>query len=132
MNTYVDLNSFLRKPLIIKGLNKVDKDGKEIKGKEFIIPAQMPTSFVLKYSAYIQEQNKITNGEVKQSDEEFLNGLYEMVLEIINLDKQHKYTVKDVKENFDDLIILQKVVEVVGNYIYGIESNPNSESPQSK
>lgn len=132
METYCDLNTFLRKPLIFKGLNKVGKDGQAIEGKKFIIPGQIPVKFMIKLDDYIKEQDDISKGKIKVTDEEMSKKLKDMVLEIINLDHKNKYTMKDVDENFDDLIVLNKIVEQFINYAYMIKSDPNSNSPISK
>lgn len=132
LETYCDLNTFLRKPLVIKGLNKVGKDGKEVKGKEFIIPGQIPIKFTMKLSKYIEDQDSIAKGKTQTTDDEVVNETKNLVLEILNLDKAHKYTIKDVDENFDDLIIMQSLIKAVINYVYMIEANPNSNSPESK
>lgn len=132
MESYCDLNTFLRKPLVIKGLNKIDKDGKEIEGNKFIIPGQIPVKFTMQLSEYVQKQDSISKGEITTTDDEVINDTRNLVLDILNLDKQHKYTLKDVDENFDDLIVMQALIKAVINYVYMIESDPNSDSPQSK
>lgn len=121
MTNYVDLNSFLRKPMVIKGLDQ----------REFIIPSSLPTSFTLKFSQYIQEQDKIKKGEVTKTDEETLNTIKGMVLDIINLDKAHKYTIKDIDNSFDDVLIMSKMIEITANYLFEIENDPNLKSPES-
>lgn len=132
LNTYCDLNTFLRKPLVIKGLNKIDKDGKEIEGKKFIIPGQIPIKFTIKLSGYVEKQDSISKGKTQVTDDEVVNDTKNMVLDIINLDKEHKYNLKDIDENFDDLIVMQALIRAVINYVYEIESDPNSSSPESK
>lgn len=115
MQTYVDLNSFLRKPLVIKGLDQ----------REFIIPPKIPTSFALKFSQYVQEQDKVAKKEIVKNDEETLLDMKTMILDIINLDKAHKYKILDVEKSFDDMLIMGKVIEIVAQYLYEIETDPN-------
>lgn len=118
MQTYVDLNSFLRKPLIMKGLDD----------REFIIPSSISTNFALKFSQYVQEQDKVRKQEIVKTDEETLMDMKTMILDIINLDKAHKYTLKDIEKSFDDMLIMGKVIEIVAQYLYEIENDPNSAS----
>lgn len=132
LNTYCDLNTFLRKPLVVKGLNNIDKDGKEVEGDKFTIPGQITVKFTMKLSEYVQKQDSIAKGETQTTDDEVINDTKNMVLEILNLDKQHKYTLKNVDENFDDLIVMQALIKAVINYVYEIDTDPNSNSPESK
>lgn len=132
MQTYCDLNTFLRKPLIVKGLNRIGKDGQEIQGKEFIIPGQIPIKFMMELNNYVKEQDSLSKNETAITAEEELKKIKDMVLDIINLDKAHKYTTKDIDENFDDIMVMQALIKAVINYIYEIEADPNSNSPQSK
>lgn len=132
LENYCDLNTFLRKPLTFKGLNKVDKDGKVVEGTTFVIPGQIPVKFMMELSKYIKTQDSVAKGEVTSTDEEVVSDIKNLVLDILNLDKAHKYTLKDVDENFDDLVILQALIKEVTNYVYMIEADPNCSSPVSK
>lgn len=140
LNTYCDLNTFLRKPLVIKGLDVKDfefsENGEVVEkvvkeGKKFIIPPSIPLSFVIKISGYIKEQEAISKGELVLSDEEVKDRMEKLVLEIINLNNK-KFTIKDVRENFDDLFTLQIIIKQIINYIYNIQADPNSNSQKSE
>lgn len=116
MSNIVDLSVLVKEPLKIKGLD----------GEIYTIPGLISTNFVINLTHLEQKYKKMN------STEEQVEKIQELVVDILNLDKTKNVTIGHVKEHFNDLRVLTKIIELVMDHIRKVAEDPNSNSPESE
>lgn len=98
---------------------------KNLYGKDYTIPADIPVAFVLNLNSLYQKAYK-TKDEEKQ-----MEFMLQFVAAILNLDESQETKVEEIKEKFSTKAMLIVINETM-KHIKNIEQNPNLNSPSSK
>ena len=116
MAKIIDLSVLIQEPLVFTLPNK----------EEFTIPGEVNTDFVLKI---YKQQADLQNAD---GFEEQLNGLQNIVLSILQLDKSKNINLKYIQENLCDIRFLKIIMEEMMKHINQIQNDENLNSPKSK
>lgn len=117
MSNVVDLGVLVKEPLIFK--NCPD-------GRDYTIPGEISTKFVIKLSHYQQEIQNLNDNE------EAIKKMKQIVVDILNLDKEKNVDLNYINEHFDNIHVLKTIVEQMMLHIQKIANDPNSNSLQSQ
>ncbi|MFT8316657.1 MAG: hypothetical protein ABF651_00120 [Sporolactobacillus sp.] len=98
---------------------------KNLYGKDYTIPADIPVEFSMKLYNLYQKTNEIKE-EGKQ-----IEIMLQFVSEILNLDPVNKITPDEIKEKFSTKAMVIIINEAM-KHLKNIEQNPNLGSPSSK
>lgn len=109
MSKIIDLGTIIKEPLVFK--NCPD-------GKTYTIPGGISTDFVLQIQKLQGDLNGLTEGES-------VDKLFDILVIILNLDKEKNVDKEYVKMHFNDIRIINAIVNSVMEHINEIANDPN-------
>ncbi|WP_346874234.1 hypothetical protein [Clostridium sp. UBA5988] len=109
MSKIIDLGTIVKEPLVFQ--NCPD-------GKTYNIPGGISTEFVLQIQKMQTDLNGLTEGES-------VDKLFDILVIILNLDKEKNVDKEYVKMHFDNIRLINAIVNSVMEHINEIANDPN-------